>query len=99
MGVQEQRKRFVIWKPNRHVWFVQVGEILRVREDSGFALHRYVDGWYTSHDSTVNRSSLNIHYVDVREAVLLIGASIGFTFFGLRAVIERSNFLSSFMLR
>ena len=80
LGKQEQRKRFEVWKSNRHVRFMQPGEILRVQGDVAFQMHWSVDGWQTVHDSTATRTSLDIHYVDVPEAMLPKGASIHFTF-------------------
>jgi hypothetical protein len=76
----EQRKRLEVWKPNRHVRFMQEGDNLRVQRDAAFTMHRSVDGWRTVHDSAAIRTSLNIYYVDVPQAILPTGSSIRFTF-------------------
>ena len=80
LGKQEQRKRFEVWKPNRHVRFMQPGEILRVHGDVAFTMHWSVDDWKTVQDSIAIRTRLGIHYVDIPAAVLPAGASVRFTF-------------------
>jgi glucoamylase len=80
LGEREQHKRFEIWKPNRHVRFMEEGEILRVHGDAVFTMHWSVDGWKTTHDSTATDTPLKIHYVDIPADVLPAGTSICFTF-------------------
>jgi glucoamylase len=80
LGKREQRKQFEVWKPNRHVRFMQAGESLRVQGDAMFSMHWSVDDWQTVHDSTATHTSLKISYVDVPQTMLPAGTSIHFTF-------------------
>jgi glucoamylase len=80
LGKRGKRKLLEIWKPNRHVRFMRVGEFLRVQGDAHFQLHWSVDGWKTANDTQSSHNSLRIDYVDLPNAAVKAGDTVRFTF-------------------
>ncbi len=80
LGKRGKRKSLEIWKPNRHVRYMRVGEVLRVQGDAHFQLHWSVDEWNTASDTQSNHNSLQIDYVDLPNAAIKAGDTIRFTF-------------------
>jgi glucoamylase len=81
LGERGERKQLEVWKPNRHVRFMRVGEILRVQGENAFNLHWSSDNWATVHDMHSNQNSLQIDYVDLPDVATSSGTCIHFTFF------------------
>ncbi len=81
LGERGERKQLEVWKPNRHVRFMRVGEILRVQGENAFNLHWSSDNWATVHDTHSNQNSLQIDYVDLPDVATSSGTCIHFTFF------------------
>jgi glucoamylase len=81
LGERGKRKQLEVWKPNRHVRFMRVGEILRVQGDAAFTLHWSSDNWKNVQDTQSTKNSLQIDYVDLSDVVTSSGTCIRFTFF------------------
>jgi glucoamylase len=81
LGERGKRKQLEVWKPNRHVRFMRVGEILRVQGETAFILHWSSDNWKTVQDTQSSQNSLEIDYVDLPDIATSSGTCIHFTFF------------------
>ncbi len=81
LGEHGKRKQFEVWKPNRHVRFMRVGEILRVQGRAAFILHWSNDNWKTVRDTQSSQNSLQIDYVDLPDVTTSSGTCIRFTFY------------------
>ncbi|MFC5862358.1 glycoside hydrolase family 15 protein [Acidicapsa dinghuensis] len=81
LGKRSRRKRLEVWKPNRHVRFMQHGEILRVHGNAPFVLHWSDDNWQSVHDTHSTRNALQIDYADLPESASSASTIIRFTFF------------------
>ena len=81
LGERGKRKQLEVWKPNRHVRFMRVGEILRVQGETAFILHWSSDNWKTVQDTQSSQNSLQIDYVDLPDVATSPGTCIRFTFF------------------
>ena len=81
LGEHGKRKQFEVWKPNRHVRFMRVGEILRVQGRVAFILHWSNDNWKTVRDTQSSQNSLQIDYVDLPDVATSSGTCIRFTFY------------------
>jgi glucoamylase len=81
LGERGKRKQLEVWKPNRHVRFMRVGEILRVQGETAFVLHWSSDNWKTVQDTQSSQNSLQIDYVDLRDVAASSGTCVRFTFF------------------
>ena len=81
LGEHGKRKQFEVWKPNRHVRFMRVGEILRVQGRAAFILHWSSDNWKTVRDTQSSQNSLQIDYVDLTDVATSSGTCIRFTFY------------------
>jgi len=84
LGECGKRKQFEVWKSNRHVRFMRVGEILRVQGHAAFILHWSNDNWKTVRDTQSSQNSLQIDYVDLPELATSSGTCIRFTFYWTR---------------
>jgi glucoamylase len=80
LGTRENRRRFEVWKPNRHVRFMRPGEILRVQGEGAFTLHWSSDEWKSVHNTKSIRNALEIDYVDISDVITTSGTCIRFTF-------------------
>ncbi len=80
LGDTSTRKRIEVWKPNRHVRLMKVGETLRVHGGAAFTLHWSADDWKTSADSKSSTNALQIDFVDLNHVALHTGITIRFTF-------------------
>ena len=80
LGKRGKRKQLEIWKPNRKVRFMRVGEVLRVHGQAAFRLRWSSDNWKSVQDTKSTRNALHIDYVDLTDAVTLSGTCIRFTF-------------------
>lgn len=80
LGKQSKRKELEVWKPNRHVRFMRVGEILRVQGDAAFTLRWSSDNWKTIQNTQSTTNALQIHYVDLADVVTTPDTCIRFTF-------------------
>ena len=74
------RKQWEVWKPNRHVRFMNEGEILRVHGEAPFTLHWSADDWHTVQGTESTTNSLAIDYVDLNEWKTVAGTCVRFTF-------------------
>jgi glucoamylase len=81
LGEHGKRKQFEVWKSNRHVRFMRVGEILRVQGRAAFILHWSNDNWKTVRDTQSSQNSLQIDYVDLPDVATSSGTCIRFTFY------------------
>jgi glucoamylase len=81
LGKRCRRKQLEVWKQNRHVRFMRVGEILRVQGHAAFTLHWSSDNWKSVQDTKSIRNALQIDYVDLTNVVTSPGTCIRFTFF------------------
>ena len=81
LGEHGKRKQFEVWKPNRHVRFMRVDEILRVQGRAAFILHWSNDNWKTVRDAQSSQNSLQIDYVDLQDVATSSGTCIRFTFY------------------
>ena len=81
LGEHGKRKQFEVWKSNRHVRFMRVGEILRVQGNAAFILHWSNDNWKTVRDTWSSQNSLQIDYVDLPDVATSSGTCIRFTFY------------------
>jgi glucoamylase len=81
LGEHGRRKQFEVWKSNRHVRFMRVGEILRVQGHAAFILHWSNDNWKTVRDNQSSQNSLQIDYVDLQDVATSSGTCIRFTFY------------------
>jgi glucoamylase len=74
------RKRLEVWKPNRQVRFMRVGEVLRVQGAAPFTLHWSSDNWKSVQDTKSARNALEIDYADLTNFATSPGMCIRFTF-------------------
>jgi glucoamylase len=81
LGKHSKRKQLEVWKPNRHVRFMRVGEVLRIQAEAPFTLHWSVDNWNSVQDGQSSKNALEIDYIDLMDVVTSSGACIRFTFF------------------
>jgi glucoamylase len=81
LGEHGKRKQFEVWKSNRHVRFMRVGEILRVQGRAAFILHWSNDNWKTVRDTQSSQNSLQIDYGDLPAVAPSSGTCIRFTFY------------------
>jgi glucoamylase len=77
---RSKRKQLEVWKPNRHVRFMQTGSILRVHGMAPFTLHWSSDNWKTVQDVSSSRNSLQIDHVDLKTLASKPGTCFRFTF-------------------
>lgn len=81
LGKKGKRKQLEVWKPNRHVRFMNANETLRIHGQGPFMLHWSADGWATVQDTDSIQNSLKISYVDLTELATPAGTEVRFTFF------------------
>jgi glucoamylase len=60
---------------------MRAGEVLRVQANAEFSLRWSIDNWQTWIDVKSGRNSLEIDYVDLKEAAGNPAAAVSFTFF------------------
>ena len=74
------RKQLEVWKLNRQVRFMRVGETLRVQADAPFTIHWSSDNWKSEQDTKSIRNALDIDYVELTDQATSSGVCIRFTF-------------------
>jgi glucoamylase len=81
LGKRTNQTRRAEWKFDRQARFMRAGEVLRIQANAEFSLRWSTDNWQTWNDSKSGRNSLEIDYVDIKEAAGRPGATFSFTFF------------------
>jgi len=77
-------KPLEIWKPNRQVYSVRAGMILRIQAPTSFRLQWSRDEWQTKEDSVSTPTALGIEFVDIPTDSHQ-RARIRFTFFWVKS--------------
>jgi glucoamylase len=81
LGKRKERTQISVWKFHRQARFMRTGEVLRVQAGAEFTLHWSTDNWKTWNDTKSTRNSLEIDYVDLKQAASNTGTTIDFTFY------------------